>query len=71
MSDYRRQGRIDYGAIGSVTNLAARLCAEAGAGEVLVQQRAIALAGEGFAATEPATYVLKGFREAVQAALLK
>ena len=64
------EGRIDYGAIGSVTNLAARLCAEAGAGEVLVQQRAIALAGEGFVAASPVTYVLKGFREAVQAALV-
>ena len=32
-------GRIDYGAIGTVTNLAARLCGEAGAGEILVSQR--------------------------------
>jgi len=64
------EGRIDYGAIGSVTNLAARLCAEAGAGEVLVQQRAITLAGDGFVAAAPHAYVLKGFREAVQAALL-
>jgi adenylate cyclase len=64
------EGRIDYGAIGSVTNIAARLCAEAGAGEVLVQQRAIALAGEGFVSTGPMPYALKGFREAVQAALL-
>ena len=31
--------RIDYGAIGTVTNLAARLCAEAAAGEILVSQR--------------------------------
>ncbi|HET9562363.1 MAG TPA: response regulator, partial [Propionibacteriaceae bacterium] len=33
------EGRFDYAAIGSVTNLAARLCAEAGAGQVLVSQR--------------------------------
>ena len=64
------EGRIDYGAIGSVTNLAARLCAEAGAGEVLVQQRAIVLAGEGFVVAAPHAFVLKGFREAVQAALV-
>ena len=64
------EGRIDYGAIGSVTNLAARLRAEAGAGKVLVQQRVIALAGEGFAASAPVAYVLKGFREPVSAALL-
>ena len=33
------EGRIDYGAIGTVTNLAARLCGEAAGGEVLVSQR--------------------------------
>jgi class 3 adenylate cyclase/CheY-like chemotaxis protein len=32
-------GRIDYGAIGTVTNLAARLCSEAAGGEILVSQR--------------------------------
>ncbi|MBB3179882.1 adenylate/guanylate cyclase domain-containing response regulator [Variovorax sp. Sphag1AA] len=32
-------GRIDYGAIGTVTNLAARLCGEAAGGEILVSQR--------------------------------
>lgn len=31
--------RIDYGAIGTVTNLAARLCAEAPAGEIYCSQR--------------------------------
>ncbi len=31
--------RIDYGAIGTVTNLAARLCSEAPAGEIYVSQR--------------------------------
>ncbi len=31
--------RIDYGAIGTVTNVAARLCAEAGAGEIWLSQR--------------------------------
>jgi class 3 adenylate cyclase len=33
------EGRWDYGAIGTVTNLAARLCAEARPGHVLVSQR--------------------------------
>ncbi|WP_456847516.1 adenylate/guanylate cyclase domain-containing protein [Cellulomonas sp. P5_C6] len=33
------EGRSDYAAIGSVTNLAARLCAAAAAGQVLVSQR--------------------------------
>jgi class 3 adenylate cyclase/CheY-like chemotaxis protein len=30
------EGRWDYGAIGTVTNLAARLCGEAGAGQILI-----------------------------------
>jgi class 3 adenylate cyclase/CheY-like chemotaxis protein len=34
-------GRYDYAAIGTVTNLAARLCALAGAGQVLVTQRVL------------------------------
>jgi class 3 adenylate cyclase len=33
------EGRFDYGAIGSVTNLAARLCDEAAAGQILVSER--------------------------------
>ena len=33
------EGRWDYGAIGTVTNLASRLCGEAKAGQILVAQR--------------------------------
>jgi class 3 adenylate cyclase len=33
------EGRWDYGAIGTVTNLAARLCGEARPGDILVSQR--------------------------------
>jgi len=33
------EGRLDYGAIGNVTNLAARLCGEAAAGQILVSAR--------------------------------
>ena len=64
------EGRVDYGAIGSVTNLAARLCSEALGGEILVQQRAVALAGEGFVAEAARAFTLKGFREDVLAARL-
>jgi class 3 adenylate cyclase len=35
------EGRIDYGAIGTVTNLAARLCAEAKGGQILVSPRVL------------------------------
>ena len=36
------EGRWDYGAIGTVTNLAARLCGEAKPGQILVSQRVLA-----------------------------
>jgi adenylate cyclase len=45
------EGRLDYGAIGTVTNLAARLCAEAKDGQILVTSR-VATATEGLAETE-------------------
>jgi class 3 adenylate cyclase len=35
------EGRMDYGAIGTVTNLAARLCGEAKPGQILVSQRVL------------------------------
>jgi adenylate cyclase len=60
-------GRIDYGAIGTVTNLAARLCGEARGGEILVAQRVRALL-EGQVATEAAgELALKGFHRPVPA----
>ena len=45
-------GRFDYAAIGSVTNLAARLCGEAASGQVLVAQRVFS-ATEGLAIGSP------------------
>ncbi len=60
-------GRIDYGAIGTVTNLAARLCGEAKGGEVLLSQRVMG-ALDGQFATEPAgELTLKGFQRPVPA----
>ena len=57
-------GRIDYGAIGTVTNLAARLCGEAHGGEILVSQRVCASLDEQVA-TEPAgELVLEGLPQA-------
>jgi adenylate cyclase len=68
-------GRIDYGAIGTVTNLAARLCGEARGGEILVSQRVWGLiegvvegASDGLATAESAgELVLKGFHRPVPA----
>jgi len=46
------EGRFDYTAIGTVTNVAARLCAEAKDGQILVTQRVAAAIGE-IAVLEP------------------
>ena len=45
------EGRWDYGAIGTVTNLAARLCGEAKGGQILVSSR-VAASVEGLIETE-------------------
>lgn len=53
-------GRCDYTALGSVVNLASRLCAEAASGEIIIDQRAHdALRGRG--ESEPRLLQLKGF----------
>jgi class 3 adenylate cyclase len=55
------EGRFDYGAVGAVCNMAARLCSEAGPGKVLVQQR-VAGRLEGLVdATSMGAFSLKGF----------
>jgi adenylate cyclase len=46
------QGRLDYSAIGSVVNLASRLCAEAGSGQILIDGT-VQVAVEGLATTQP------------------
>jgi class 3 adenylate cyclase/CheY-like chemotaxis protein len=45
------EGRVDYGAIGAVTNLAARLCGEADGGQILISAR-VAAAVEGLIEAE-------------------
>ena len=59
------EGRLDYGAIGPVTNLASRLCDEARGGQILVSQRVYA-AVEDLVQAEPAgEFSLKGFHRPV------
>src|SRR6266540_366000 len=59
------EGRFDYAAIGPVTNLAARLCAEAQGGQILVSQRVYA-AVEALVEAEPLGELeLKGFHRPV------
>lgn len=60
------EGRSDYAAIGSVTNLAARLCAAAAPGQILVSQR-VFTATEGLASGDPVGELdLKGFSRPVR-----
>ncbi len=61
------EGRWDYGAIGSVTNLAARLCSEAKGGEILISRRVLSTA-EGLFDVMPAGELsLKGFNRPIPA----
>ena len=61
------EGRWDYGAIGTVTNLAARLCGEAKPGQTLISQRVLASV-EDLVEVEPVGELqLKGFLKPVLA----
>ncbi|HWT78179.1 MAG TPA: response regulator [Candidatus Methylomirabilis sp.] len=65
------EGRFDYGAIGTVTNLASRLCDEAKDGQILISQRVHA-AIEGLVIAEPVGQVtLKGFHRPMAAYALR
>jgi adenylate cyclase len=61
------EGRWEYGAIGSVPNLAARLCGEAKPGEILVTQRLLAGVDELFEAEPAGELTLKGFHRPITA----
>jgi adenylate cyclase len=61
------EGRLDYTAIGTVINLASRLCDEARPGQILISQR-VRLAVEEIAEAEPlGELTLKGFHGPVPA----
>ena len=61
------EGRMDYGAIGTVTNLAARLCGEAAGGQILISAR-VAAAVEGMIDAESlGALTLKGLARPVPA----
>ncbi len=61
------EGRRDYAAIGSVTNLAARLCAEAKGGQTLTNQRTLARIEDLVQSEAAGALTLKGFPQAIQA----
>ncbi|MFE1599489.1 adenylate/guanylate cyclase domain-containing protein [Methylobacterium sp. ID0610] len=61
------EGRFEYGAVGSVTNLASRLCGAAQAGQIVVS-RPVLSAVEAVAEARPlGNLTLKGFRREVPA----
>ena len=59
------EGRWDYSAIGTVTNLAARLCAEAPGDQILIAQRVYAGVGSLVEVEPQEVLTLKGFRRPV------
>jgi adenylate cyclase len=61
------EGRMDYGAIGTVTNMAARLCGEAKPRQILVSQRVIGAVDALVEVEELGGLALKGFSKPVPA----
>ena len=61
------EGRMDYGAVGNVTNLASRLCDEAKGGQILTNQKTFSKIEELFEAEPLEKLQLKGFTRPVAA----
>src|SRR5919108_271364 len=61
------EGRWDYAAIGNVTNLAARLCGEAKAGQILLDRKTMAALDGAFDFETVGPLTLKGFSQPVPA----
>jgi len=60
------EGRADYAAIGSVVNLTARLCAEAGDGIILLSPRANAKLADRVTVRAVGEMTMKGFSQPIQ-----
>ncbi|MGB2876065.1 MAG: adenylate/guanylate cyclase domain-containing protein, partial [Gaiellaceae bacterium] len=61
------EGRYDYGAVGSVLNLASRLCDAAQPGQIVVSQRVLAELEELVEAEPLGKLALRGFPKPVEA----
>lgn len=61
------EGRVDYGAVGNVTNLAARLCDEAKGGQILTNQKTLSKIDDLVEAEPVGELQLKGFGRPVVA----
>ena len=64
-------GRHDYAAIGSVTNLAARLCADAESWQILTTERVFTAAGASVVGEDAGDRQVKGFSRPVHAFTVK
>jgi class 3 adenylate cyclase len=61
------EGRFDYGTIGVVTNLAARLCSDAKPGQILISQRVYGMVEREIDAELAGELTLKGFSKPMSA----
>ncbi|MGH8730058.1 MAG: adenylate/guanylate cyclase domain-containing protein, partial [Burkholderiales bacterium] len=61
------EGRLDYGAVGTVTNLAARLCGEAKSGQILTNRKTLSEFDELVEAEATGELRLKGFANPISA----
>jgi len=61
------EGRMDYGTVGNLPNLAARLCAEAKGGQILTDQKTTSRIEDSFAVEPLSELSLKGFSRSVLA----
>jgi adenylate cyclase len=59
------EGRFDYAAIGTVANLASRLCAEARSGQILITQRVLIAVEDLVEAQHLGEFSLKGLTQAI------
>ena len=60
------EGRFDYAAIGSVSNLASRLCDDAEPWQILVTERVLSVAGPAVVGEEAGARELRGFSRSVR-----
>ena len=65
------EGRVDYTAIGTVVNLAARLCGEAEGGTIVVDRRMRAALDDSFAVEPLGGMTLNGYAQPVPAFRLR
>ena len=61
------EGRMDYGTVGNLPNLAARLCGEAKGGQILIDQKTMSRLEDSFALEPLSELYLKGISRSVLA----